>query len=54
MNKKETQGFVTSRNRFVNRVEALRLQKEAGIPSADPTSKNGVYKYGDLYSEDLY
>ncbi len=45
------QGFITSRNRFVDRVEWLRLQKEAGIPSADPS---GEYRSNELYSEDLY
>jgi len=45
------QGFVTSRNRFVDRVEGLALQRAAGIPSADPVRKG----YGNqLFSEDLY
>lgn len=45
----ESQGFITSTNRFVDRVEGLRLQKEAGVESADPSG------YGrELYSEDLY
>lgn len=48
----EKQGFITSKNRFVDRREGLNLQKKAGIPSA-------AIKYGDdyrskLYSEDLY
>lgn len=42
------QGFMTSRNRFVDRVEGLRLQKAAGIPSFQ-----GAYR-DQLYSEDLY
>ena len=45
------QGFVTSRNRFVDRKEGLALQLAAGIPSADPVRKG----YGNqLFSEDLY
>ena len=43
------QGFVTSRNRYVDRSEALRLQLAAGVPSAD----SGGYR-GELFSEDLY
>lgn len=46
----EEQGFMTTRNRFVGRYEAMKLQRKAGIPSA---------LYGDLrgdmlFSEDLY
>ena len=48
-NKPELQGFITSRNRFVSRVEALAIQKEAGIPSAQ-----GEYRSNELFSEDLY
>lgn len=44
-----SQGFMTSKNRFVDRTEGLKLQKAAGIPSAD---KDG-YRYM-LFSEDLY
>jgi hypothetical protein len=44
------QGFVTSRNRFVNRAEGYRLQLAAGIGSA---SRDG-YRGGQLFSEDLY
>lgn len=47
---KEDQGFITSRNRYVTREEGLRLQKAAGIPSADPTG----YRARELFSEDLY
>ncbi len=43
------QGFITSRNRYVDREEGLRLQLAAGIASV---SKRG---YGSgLFSEDLY
>lgn len=45
-----TQGFVTSRNRYVDRKEAMRIQKEAGVESLDP----GGYRGDELYSEDLY
>jgi hypothetical protein len=44
------QGFVTSRGRFVGRIEALQLQRAAGIKSAAP----GGYRGDDLYSEDMY
>ena len=42
------QGFITSRNRFVGRVEGLMLQEAAGILSA-----RGEY-VSQLYSKDLY
>lgn len=44
------QGFMTSRNRFVGREEAMALQLSAGIPSADPSG----YRSRELFSEDLY
>jgi hypothetical protein len=45
------QGFVTSRNRYVDRTEAMRLQVAAGIPSAC----GGRMEDGQLlFSEDLY
>lgn len=44
------QGFVTSRNRYVDRREALRLQRAAGIESVAP----GGYRGEQLFSEDLY
>ena len=44
------EGFITSYNRFVDRLEARQLQERAGIPSAD---KDG-YRGNILYSEDLY
>jgi len=46
------QGFITSRNRYVDRKEGLRLQKEAGIESAD--SHRGNKYSSELFSEDLY
>lgn len=46
----DTQGFVTSMNRYVTREEGYKLQIDAGILSADP----GGYRYSELYSEDLY
>jgi hypothetical protein len=42
------QGFVTSRNRFVDRVEAFRLQKAAHVESLTG------YRGEQLFSEDLY
>jgi hypothetical protein len=44
------QGFITSRNRYVGREEALALQHAAGIPSACPSG----YRKRELFSEDLY
>ena len=45
----DAQGFITSKNRYVNRKEGLQLQLAAGIPSAD------IGGYGkELFSEDLY
>ena len=45
-----SQGFITSKNRFVDRKIGRKLQEEAGVKSAD---KNG-YRYDILFSEDLY
>ena len=44
------QGFITSRNRFVDREEAFTLHRQLNIPSH---SKDG-YRGIQLYSEDLY
>lgn len=44
------QGFVTSRNRYVTREEALAMHQALGIPSAD---KDG-YRNKIMFSEDLY
>jgi hypothetical protein len=46
------QGFVTSKNRFVGRLEACRLQIDAGIASVLPLDQ--AFYGGELYSEDLY
>lgn len=46
-----TQGFITSRNRFVDRKEAARLQIAAGIPSR---ATERPYHNGECFSEDLY
>lgn len=43
----EVQGFLTSKNRFVDRKEAMLIAKEAGQVSNSLTSKV-------LYSEDIY
>jgi len=45
-----SQGFVTSKNRFVSREEGRKLQDAAGIKSADPEG----YRGQTLFSEDLY
>ena len=47
---KDWQGFVTSKNRFVNRYEGMKLQLAAKIESAD----RGGYRGNRLFSEDLY
>ena len=44
----DSQGFITSQNRFVDRREGMRLQNAAGIPSATG------YRGEILFSEDLY
>lgn len=44
------QGFITSKNRFVDRVEGRKIQDKAGIPSVNPEG----YMPGTLFSEDLY
>ena len=49
----DNQGFVTSKNRYVNRKEGLKIQLEAGIKSADK-HRNFEYMSDELYSEDLY
>jgi hypothetical protein len=41
------QGFVTNKNRFVNRVEAMQIAKAAGQIRTDTP-------FPELYSEDLY
>lgn len=46
----DNQGFITSKNRYVNREEGRKLQDKAGIPSASPEG----YMGNTLYSEDLY
>ena len=46
----DSQGFITSENRYVNRKEGFKLQIAASIPSASP----GGYRYPNLFSEDLY
>lgn len=46
----KAQGFITSKNRYVDREEGARLQIEAGIKSA----WTGKPVKGLLFSEDLY
>lgn len=46
----EAQGFITSKNRFVNRKEGAELQNKAGIKSV--WTKGKIVKM--LFSEDLY
>jgi len=41
------QGFITSKNRFVDRIEAMKIAREANQIISDTTFK-------ELYSEDLY
>ncbi len=47
----EAQGFITSENRFVDRVEGFNIQQRAEIKSANPQGYNLA---GWLFSEDLY
>lgn len=44
------QGFISSRNRYVDREEGMRLQLAAGIESV----ADGGYRGDTLFSEDLY
>ena len=44
------QGFITSKNRFVNRKEGYELQMDAGVESV----AKGGYRDNRLFSEDLY
>lgn len=48
---RDAQGFITSRNRFVDRVEGRALQIAAGVESAYP---GGWVSSTELFSEDLY
>ena len=48
----EDQGFITSKNRYVNRIDGAKIQKAAGIKSKMPEGQE--YLHGELYSEDLY
>lgn len=52
------QGFITNKNRYVTRQEALRLHKAAGIPSRAEMTERGKktagYRKGIMFSEDLY
>lgn len=41
------QGFVTNKNRFVDRVEGLKIAREANQLIAETT-------FNELYSEDIY
>lgn len=41
------QGFVTNKNRFVNRVEAMKIARDANQIIAETT-------FNELYSEDIY
>ena len=45
---RDSQGFITTRNRYVDREEGRKLQDAAGIESASG------YMGNTLYSEDLY
>lgn len=46
------QSFVTSSGRFVDRTEAMSIQRESGKPSK--YHPDGKYTGEDLFSEDLY
>ena len=48
--KDRIEGFITSKNRFVDRKEGWLIQYYAGIPSANPRG----YDKDELYIEDLY
>lgn len=46
----KSQGFITSKNRYVTREQGRKLQDAAGIESVSP----GGYMGTTLFSEDLY
>lgn len=46
------QGFVTSKGRFVDREEGMRIQRASGLPSH--YRADGEYRGNELFSEDLY
>jgi len=45
------QGFITSINRYVDRITGFELQKKAGIKSVNPEGYNLA---GYLFTEDIY
>jgi hypothetical protein len=47
------QGFLTNRNRYVTREEALKMHQALGIPSA-ATQQREDYRNEIMFSEDLY
>ncbi len=49
------EGFITSKNRFVDRHEGYKIQRDADIPSfLERTNSHEAYLHEELYSEDLY
>lgn len=48
---RECQGFLTSKGRFVNRVQAMQIAHIAGQPQLRPKSER---HHRDLFSEDLW
>ncbi len=52
----DDQGFITSKNRYVDRREACQIQQAAGIPSfyEQGDEPHKAFWNGELYSEDLY
>lgn len=49
---RKNQGFITSTGRYVDRIEALKIQKQAGVKSVH--TDTGYYQGNELFSEDLY
>jgi hypothetical protein len=54
--KGDTQGFVTSKGRYVTRKKGYEIQRAAGVKSRLQGSEHAseAYLNGELYSEDLY
>jgi hypothetical protein len=52
--KMEDQGFYTSKGRFVDRYEGMRIAYESGQVSEDIAFKHNKEEYNKLYSEDIY
>lgn len=56
-NKESDGGFMTSKGRYVDRIEAMKIAYECGQVSKEKAIRNDEYvknSYWPLYSEDIY